>query len=241
MRKIQEEKLISIGAMSSAMPHEINNPLTILSGSVNLLKKQLRNKENMDFEKIDKLLGNLDNGVVRISKIITSVKSLSSDSEKLELENFTIFELLEDILILNQSAIISNKINFSFDDSNKVEVTGIRIQIEQILINYIHNSIDEIMAKENKWISIQCETGLGLIKVRCIDSGLGISEEIQHKIFDPFYTSKEVGKGTGLGLSLSKKMARRHGGDIYYELYGGNTSFVLELPSGISKLDDIQV
>jgi C4-dicarboxylate-specific signal transduction histidine kinase len=152
LRKIQEEKLISIGAMSSAMPHEINNPLTILSGSVNLLKKQLRNKENMDFEKIDKLLGNLDNGVVRISKIITSVKSLSSDSEKLELENFTIFELLEDILILNQSAIISNKINFSFDDSNKVEVTGIRIQIEQILINYIHNSIDEIMAKENKWI-----------------------------------------------------------------------------------------
>ena len=111
-------------------------------------------------------------------------------------------------------------------------------------MNFIANSIDEIFEiseKNQRWISINSELSYKSIVIRCVDSGAGISEENQEKIFDPFFTSKEVGKGTGLGLSIAKKMAKRHGGDIYYELYKGNTSFVLESPKFLSKLNTVQI
>jgi len=87
-RKMQEEKLISIGTMSAAMAHEINNPLTILSGSVSILKKQIAKGDKVGLEKIEKHIKNLDSGIERISKIVASVKSLSSDSQQLDIEKF---------------------------------------------------------------------------------------------------------------------------------------------------------
>jgi C4-dicarboxylate-specific signal transduction histidine kinase len=227
--------------MSSAVAHEINNPLTILAGSVSLLKKQISKGNELDMEKVQKQIKNLDTGIQRISKIVASVKSLSSDSKQLKIESFYISEILEDALVLHQNTMSNDEISFSFDDSNKVLASGVKIQIEQILMNFIINSIDEISEQKDKWISIQSEKDDKNIKIRCIDSGVGIALEIQKRIFDPFYTSKEVGKGTGLGLSLAKKMAIRHGGDIYYELFKGNTSFVLELPIIVEELNTVEV
>jgi len=243
-RKIQEEKLISIGTMSAAMAHEINNPLTILTGSVSILKRQIFKGDKVDLEKIEKHIKNLDSGIDRISKIVASVKSLSSDSQKLDIEKFKISDILENALVLFQGTITNNEINISFDNSSNIEAYGVKIQIEQILMIFIANSIDEISEKSEKnkrWISVNSELSYKSIVIRCVDSGAGISEENQDKIFDPFFTSKVVGKGTGLGLSIAKKMAKRHGGDIYYELYKGNTSFVLELPRFLNKLNTVQI
>jgi signal transduction histidine kinase len=62
------------------------------------------------------------------------------------------------------------------------------------------------------------------------DSGYGISEQVQEKIMQPFFTTKEVGQGTGLGLSISKSLAEDHGGNLYYDQSSRHTRFVLELP-----------
>lgn len=240
-KQLQDEKLISIGALSAGMAHEINNPLTIISGSISLLKKKMSKSETIESKDIEKYISNLEFGISRISKIILSVKSLSSDSEKLSLEKFKLSEIIQNALILQESEIKLNQVHFSFDLANDVTICGVKIQIEQILMNFIINSIHEIKSQDNSWIKIITSYDDTYIYIRCIDSGLGISSEVENKLFDPFFTSKEVGAGTGLGLSLARKMAKRHDGDIYYELFEGHTSFVLKLKKDISSLESIEL
>lgn len=240
-KQLQDEKLISIGAMSAGMAHEINNPLTILSGSLNLLKKQLKKNGDLDDEKINRHLSNLDFGIERISKIVLSVKSLSSDSEKLSVQQFFLKDIIKNALVLQESNLKINEIEFYFNDLDDVELHGVKIQIEQILMNFIVNSIYEVSKHTKPWIRIKTILGENNIKILCIDSGNGIEDHIVKNLFDPFFTSKDIGQGIGLGLSLSKKMAKRHNGDIYYEIYDGNTAFVLELPYHLDHLNMIEI
>lgn len=84
----------------------------------------------------------------------------------------------------------------------------------------------------NGIIEIKLEKKQDKTLLHIIDNGIGISEDKKNKIFDPFFTSKEVGKGTGLGLSLSYNLIQKHGGDVTFssQVMQG-TEFIIELPS----------
>jgi len=104
------------------------------------------------------------------------------------------------------------------------------IQISQILLNLIVNSVDAVKKLDQRWIKLFVFTEDEKVVFLLSDSGAGISEEVIANIFKPFYTTKEIGAGTGLGMSVSKQIAMAHSGNLSYQEINGNTGFRLELP-----------
>ena len=103
-------------------------------------------------------------------------------------------------------------------------------QIGQILVNLINNALDAVTDMPDKWIRIAVSHTESHLFISVADSGKGVPSAIRHKIFEPFFTSKQVGKGTGLGLSISRSLALSHGGDLFLDEASGNTQFTLRLP-----------
>jgi len=101
--------------------------------------------------------------------------------------------------------------------------------IEQILYNFVKNSVDSIGEKEGI-IKIRSYQKDKYIHIEIIDNGRGFSEEVKNKLFDPFFTTKKTGKGTGLGLSVCKDLIEALHGEIYCESKNGWTTFGIKVP-----------
>ena len=97
-------------------------------------------------------------------------------------------------------------------------------------MNLINNSCDAVAGMEKKWIKISAAKTADGVRIAVTDAGSGIAEAVAQKIFQPFFTTKEIGKGTGLGLSVSQSLIRAHGGRLSLDTGAANTSFVIELP-----------
>jgi two-component system NtrC family sensor kinase len=98
------------------------------------------------------------------------------------------------------------------------------------LSNLLNNALDAVASKDNAWVNIHVTEKDSMVECQVVDSGKGISEELQKRIFEPYFTTKAPGKGTGLGLSISKDLAQRMGGDLVYQsTLDGHTAFVLRL------------
>src|SRR5690606_26102170 len=102
-------------------------------------------------------------------------------------------------------------------------------QIAQVLLNFISNSADAVEKLEEKWVRVTCEDKDTTITLSVTDSGKGIPREIQEKILQPFFTTKEVGRGTGLGLSISRGIIEAHKGKLRLDTSTSNTRFCIDL------------
>jgi len=94
----------------------------------------------------------------------------------------------------------------------------------------LNNAHDAIAARAEKWIKISVVDGNGFLEIKVTDSGTGISAEIREKIFQPFFTTKEIGKGTGMGLSISSGIIKNHCGELRVDEKCPNTCFSIRLP-----------
>ena len=103
-------------------------------------------------------------------------------------------------------------------------------QLQQVFLNLINNSLDAM--PRGGHLALRTERAGGQIRVRCRDTGDGISPEIRERIFDPFFTTKPGGRGTGLGLSIVQQIVREHGGELAVESAdGGGAEFQILLPA----------
>jgi signal transduction histidine kinase len=229
---LQASKMSAIGEMAAGIAHEINNPLTIISSSNRLIRKNLE-KSIQDNAQVIKYCDNIDKTVSRITNIITGMQTVSRDSRTEDFAPVKMIEIINDILPLCSEKFKTNGIEIKVDlasDILQTEVFCRRIQISQVFLNLLTNSFDAILNLSEKWIAIDFEIVNDRFIVRFTDSGSGIPKDIQDKIFRPFYTTKEVGKGTGLGLSISKTIITNHKGEFYLDTLVPNTCFVIELP-----------
>lgn len=224
-KSIQSFKLASLGEMAAGVAHEINNPLSIIYGS-----SQAITRKPEDIEKVKGMNIKINSAVERIIKIVNGLKKFARKSEGVNRVNCNLTNIIDESVAMMQAKLKHNEINLIIDNVDDIDINIDEIQIEQVLINLLSNSIDSIAEITNPWIKIKTELEPENIKIILLDSGAGIDEEVISKIFDPFYTTKDVGKGTGLGLSISKGIAEDHGGDLNYQLIDGNTAFVLTLP-----------
>lgn len=227
---IQSSKMASLGEMASGIAHEINNPLTIIKLAASQLQKNIDSKEP-DLAGSIISISRIDSTVDRISKIVLGLRTFSRDGKNDPVELVSVDELLEDMLSfcierLRHHAIKLIKDNILPD----LLFEGRKIEITQVLLNLLNNSIDAIELAEHKWIKISVLNDGQYLEIKVTDSGAGIPLELQNKIFQPFFTSKEIGKGTGLGLSLSQTIMKNHQGELFIDLKSQNTSFVLRLP-----------
>ena len=225
---IQASKLSSLGEMASGVAHEINNPLTIISALASRTKKNFRDP-NIPLSKTEENLDRIILTVDRIAKIIRGLRAFSRDSSGDVFTKKRVSEIVEMALELCQEKFRDNGIEIKLEIDNSIEINCREVQIVQVLVNLLNNSLDALFILPEKWVKIRVESKKDLVIIHVIDSGLGIKEEIAEQMMIPFFTTKEIGKGTGLGLSISKGIVEAHNGKFYYQRENGHTSFVIEL------------
>jgi signal transduction histidine kinase len=222
---IQSEKMAALGEMAAGIAHEINNPLSIISGNALIIAKGgLSSDENKDrLEKIQIT-------TLRIAKIVSGLRTYarSGDDDPFFKVNFK--QLFEETIELTTIRFNSNKIPFKIAPIPDVKISCRATQISQVLINLINNAFDAINLTPNKWLNISFKQSNKSIDILITDSGEKINSRIREKIFEPFFTTKDIGHGTGLGLSISKSIIEMHGGELFLDKLGAHTTFVVRIP-----------
>lgn len=226
---LQRNRLEAIGEMASGFAHEINNPLAIIRGKLNLLEMKMRQREiYTDYENY---ISSCYSTIERISKIISSLKNFSSRNSSGEMTEVSAEELVESVRVMTADLIKENSINFSVSGFSRGQLIVCNsIQIQQVLINLICNSAHAVSDRSERWIRLQLNQLETFYEISVTDSGHGIAPEVAERIFDPFFSTKKMGEGTGIGLSLSFSILSAHNGRIYLDRTSPQTRFVLEIP-----------
>jgi C4-dicarboxylate-specific signal transduction histidine kinase len=223
-------KLASVGEMAAGIAHEINNPLAVILGSSEQIDLYV-SQQTPDIQKILKSNEKIQSTVMRISKIIRSLRGLARDGEKDPLVPFEFKAILEPCMEISRQRFRDEKVEFKISNHNPLlTVTGQEVQLSQVLMNLINNAFDAaITGPEPRWVQVDILEEEINLNIKVSDSGHGIPEEIRQRIMEPFFTTKPVNKGTGLGLSISKTIVESHQGHLFLEENSPNTTFVLRL------------
>lgn len=227
----QSSKLASLGEMAGGIAHEINNPLAILSGNISVMQKGLK-KGLLTEELLAESLGEMKTTVDRMAKIVQGMRIISRESATEKMDTCPPLDILEDVLAVSCEKCKNHGIKLTVnvpDNFKNITVKCRRIQISQVLLNLLNNAIDAVKPQEKPHITIDIKISNNNLQFLVTDNGDGIPTEIVEKVFQPFFTTKEVGKGTGLGLSLSSKIIREHSSELKYFRHDERTSFSFEL------------
>jgi C4-dicarboxylate-specific signal transduction histidine kinase len=229
-RAMEASRLAALGEMAGGIAHEINNPLgVILVSAESQLNKIKRGHVNL--ADIENSLKKIEDTAVRIAKIVQGLKTFSRTRGTDTLQKVTFKSILDSTLALCHEKFIANQVDLRvgwFPEDLTIECGS--IQISQVILNLLNNAYDAIENLPEKWIAIEVLDLKDAIEIRVTDSGKGIPETIQEKMFQPFFTTKDIGKGTGLGLSISKGIIESHEGRIFLERKAVHTTFVIHLP-----------
>lgn len=175
----------------------------------------------------------MDSTVLRISGIIQGLRNISRDSSLESVEPAALSDIFNDVLSICIQKFKNHGVDFIFDAETirgKV-IPCRRVQVAQVLMNLLNNSFDAVRELDGeKWIKLEIFQHSEVLQIVVSDCGAGIPADLQAKIFQPFFTTKDVGKGTGLGLSLSKSIVEKHGGNLEITQDVPNTQFVISLP-----------
>ncbi|GEM_PF-4297239 len=228
---VQKGKLESLGLMAGGIAHEINNPLTILKTNSSIILRELTESENDLDKRISKKLEKNLKTIDRIAGIISGLQKISRQSSEDELVVVDAKSIIKSLEELHTSLVENKKVTVEYKISGQdLFFKGLEQQITQIIINLIMNSAQAVEGIDGSWISVELLKRDQSLIFKVTDSGSGISQDIQNKLMDPFFTTKEVGKGTGLGLSICKKIANFHNGDLRLIPEAANTTFELSIP-----------
>ena len=220
-RLLHQDKMASLGKLSSSVVHEINNPV---AGILNLvmLSKRILKEDGVDQKNIDQFLQYLElmeSETRRISRIVSNLLVFARQS-KIELVKFDLNDLIEQTLLLNANLLKLNNIHILEElEYNLPLIQGSEDQIKQVLMNLISNAVESMTNSRKKRMTIktfskQNQSSIGLM---IKDTGSGIPKNIVSKIFEPFFTTKKKGKGVGLGLSVVYGIIQDHGAKIYVD------------------------
>ncbi|MBF0103108.1 MAG: response regulator [Desulfobacterales bacterium] len=243
---IHADRMATLGTLSAGIAHEVNNPLTFISGNIQTLEKfwpildnYLKTCPNnypeypkIQLIKVDipDIIKGIRNGVSRVSRIVNGLRSFSRQNcTKAVL--FNLHDAIEEALILCQNA-LKYKIQVVKDfDANLPYISGDQQQIEQVFVNLFSNAAHAMETKDQGTLTITSRSHNNQIIIHVADTGHGIDKKTIEKIWNPFFTTKPVGKGTGLGLSISLGIIQSHGGTISVKPNPiGGTIFELILP-----------
>jgi two-component system NtrC family sensor kinase len=227
----RSERQASIGRLAAGVAHEINNPLTgVLTFSHMLLRrKDIGDDIRSDLETIAK-------STERVRKIVKGLLDFSRQT-KLDREPTEINRLISSTISLMENQALIKGVSIKFNPGENLPTFTLdRSQFQSVLLNMIINAIDA--TEPGGSINVYTATGLSAsdtghkgIEITIADTGCGISPENLDRLFDPFFSTKEVGEGTGLGLAVSYGIVRRHGGTIRVQSeVGKGTRFFIWLP-----------
>lgn len=231
---ITKSKFSALGEMAAGIAHEINNPLAIIS----LLAEKLSSSADagLDQHLIKTNTKQILSATTRAAKIIKGLRTFSRDGSNDLYAVVSLKNVIDETLVLCEQRLKNNEVKLLVDEIPiDVQIECNSTQISQVILNLINNAFDAIAALPEKWIKLNFRDNGDVIEIFVTDSGSKISEDVRDRLFQPFFTTKEVGKGTGLGLSISRGIIHSHGGSLSLDTSSPNTCFVVTLPKQQSR------
>lgn len=227
-RLVQTAKLAAVGEMAAGVAHELNNPLTTVTGFAELILETMP-KDSTEYEDMALILKEAH----RARSVVRQLLDFSRQSDILRL-SLDINEVLSAVLGLIHHQALTGKVEIRIEFWDGLPLVRVdRNQMQQVFLNLIHNAI-QAMADGGELVVqslVDQRDGEDWILVKIRDNGDGIDEAVLDQIFEPFFTTKESGQGTGLGLSVSYGIVSDHGGYIEVENNSGEgATFIVWLP-----------
>jgi PAS domain S-box-containing protein len=221
---LQSEKLAAMGRLTSQIAHELNNPLYGIMNTLELLKTEVSPQS-----KRRKILEMALSETVRLTDLLRKMLSFSKPDEE-EKQQVDVNVILDEILLLVRKQLQENTIKISTAfEKDLPDVRASRNQLRQVFLNMVSNARDAM--PEGGILTIKTLSTAHDVRIEIADTGVGIREEHQDKIFEAFFTTKEGTKGVGLGLSVCYGFIKEHGGDIkVWSKRGEGTIFTIVLP-----------
>jgi PAS domain S-box-containing protein len=221
---LQQERLASLGLLAAGVAHEVNTPLTGISGYAQLLLDDME-ADDPHRDTLEKI----EIQTRRASTIANSLLNLAHP-ERSAFEKLTLNDAVEEVVKLFEPLVRDRRIVLSMDLGSELpEVRGHRGKLQQVLLNLLSNARDAVEGGGR--IDVRTVQSGSRVVLVVEDDGIGISEQDLPRIFDPFFTTKGRGKGTGLGLAISYGIVREHDGAMLVESVPGRfTRFRIELP-----------
>ena len=229
-------RVASLGELSSALAHELNQPLMAIMSNAQAAQRFLA-KDKPDLAEIRDILNDIVADDERASEVINRLRKLLksgvSHSQAISIES-----VVEDVLKLMRGDLSSRDVTVATElDARLPLVSGDPVQLQQVLINLILNAADSMSESKTRVLTIRSKWTEGdPVTISVIDTGCGIASGDEEKVFEAYHTSKD--HGLGLGLSLSRSIVQAHGGKLWAESYpGGGTSlsFTISEVTGRSR------
>lgn len=232
-KSITAAKLAALGEMAAGVAHEINNPLTIISGKVSQMENMI---QDGSADRVYLLTSTevLKRTVQRIARIIQGLRAFSRDGASDPLEYAKIGVILDNAMDLCRERFKKAGVALTVIPENyatsELGLDCRPVQISQVVLNLLINAFDAVQDRAEKWVRIEIEDAARTVRISVNDSGEGVPAEIRDKIMQPFFTTKQIDRATGLGLSVASGVVQDHGGTIFLDTESPHTKFVVELP-----------
>lgn len=223
---IQQDRLASMGLLASSLAHEIGTPLGVIRGRAEQVQK------NAD-EKTKNTMGIIVSQIDRISKLVISLLSIGRSNNVGSASDVRLNLVLNDVLALMSHELNKNEIEVNLNINDNIVVRAESGPLGQVFLNLLVNAIHAILSdksKKSRWINISAVEADQAVQISVEDNGIGIRDEDFLRLFQPFFTTKEIGEGTGLGLATSYKLVKSWGGSIQVQSkIGCGTTFTVIL------------
>jgi signal transduction histidine kinase len=225
-RVLQADKLASIGRLGAGVAHEINNPLSLILGYTNMLRKECQGTDQTK-EDLDIVYNN-----ARLCKKIVEDLLYFSRQAKANRAPTDINAAVESVVVLMAETLRNRGITITSDYEPALpQLAADEDKLKRVFMNLLQNSFQAMQPGGALTIKTGYDRERNGITIVFADTGCGIPDEIRDKIFEPFFTTKQPGEGTGLGLSVSYGIVKEHRGEIAVESeQGKGTSFTLWFP-----------
>ncbi|ALA16829.1 MULTISPECIES: PAS domain S-box protein [Chelatococcus] len=225
----QKEKLAALGSLLAGVAHELNNPLSIVTGQTLMLRDQaIRIGDERLIERCDRIGAAAD----RCARIVRSFLAMARqrEAERRPADLAAVIDEAVELLAYNLRAA-----GVTVDRDMPARLPLLMLdagQIHQVLLNLIVNAQHALEEKDgDRRIRISAVPETGTVRLTVADNGPGVPQAIASRIFDPFFTTKPQGSGTGIGLAVSRGLIEAHGGTLELERpAGGGAAFTLRLP-----------
>jgi signal transduction histidine kinase len=229
---VRSEKLASIGQLVAGIAHEINNPVNAIVNTVGPLEEAIGEIDGTETDasrEVREMLKVVQRGAQRTKAIVSALHNYSRTDDE-SIVDFDVDRSIDDSLellrhLLKQNVTVVKK----YGDPGRVR--GHAGQINQVFMNLLTNAAQALAHRDSATITIETRGAPTEVEVKITDNGPGIPSEVLPRIWDPFFTTKDVGEGTGLGLSIVHELVERHGGEITCDTkLGEGTTFTVKLP-----------
>ncbi|NJD77627.1 MAG: response regulator [Candidatus Methanoperedens sp.] len=244
---LRAQRMESIGTLAGGIAHDINNMLTPIMLSLQMLKEKFGDEQSQKLLTI--LEQNSQRGAALIRQVLSFARGIEGERKPLEITH--IISEIEKIITNTFPRNIEIQIDINKDLYN---ISGDATQLHQVIMNLCINARDAMpdggtlhisagnVSIDEDYVRMHNEAKAGsYIAISVSDTGAGIPSKILDRIFDPFFTTKEFGKGTGLGLPTALAIVKSHGGFINVDSkVGKGTTFGVYLPATLDKIRNVE-